>query len=210
MSLEGIQKHEIARALELPSRAKDLHRNLRNTLVRASNTGKLLTSPSRIHQLVRLLPEPPSQIAQDLHQLELRDGACCIVGGEKNQGRDRDIAHLARDDGAWFDFTLTVREHGKQLELVAYDFEIRFPPGMGAPFLRFDLNLPEHHNEARELRSHLHPGSDDVLAPAPLMSPLELLTLFVDGLRWPEERKRRAPTAFERDWFQRTHADLQR
>lgn len=204
MSLEAIQQHELARALELPARAKALHRDLRDALVRASNTGKLLTPPIRIHQLVRLLPEPPSQIAQELQERELHAGAYCIVGGEKNQGRDHNIAHLARNDGAWFDFSITVREHGKQLELVAYDFEIRFPPGMGAPFLRFDLNLPDHHNETRELRSHLHPGSDDILAPAPLMSPLEILALFVDGLRWPQERKQRAPTAFEVDWFQQT------
>lgn len=210
MSLEAIQQHELARTLELPARAKDLHRDLRDALVRASNTGKLRTPPIRIHQLVRLLPEPPSQIAQELQERALHHGAFCIVGGEKNQARDRDLAHLARDDGAWFDFSITVREHGRQLDLVAYDFEIRFPPGMGAPFLRFDLNLPDHRNEAREMRSHLHPGSDDILAPAPLMSPVELMALFVDGLRRPEERKRRAPTAFELSWYQETHASLRR
>ncbi len=206
MSLDSVQTHVLARTLELPSRARELHRDLRNALVRASNTGRLLTSPSEIHRLVRLLPEPPQQIAQELQERRLHAGAFCIVGGEKNQDRDRSRAHLARSDEAWFDFSITVRERGGQLELLAQDFEIRFPPGMGTPFLRFDLNLPAHRNEAREMRCHLHPGSDDILAPAPLMSPLELLTLFVEGLRWPEERKRRDPTAFEVDWFQRTHA----
>ena len=208
MSLQTLQEHALARTLKLPARAKDLHRDLRNALVRASNAGKIQNSPTEIHQLVRLLPEPPSQIAQDVEKLKLHDGACCIVGGEKNQGRDRNIAHLARNDGAWFDFSITVREHGNQLELVAYDFEIRFPPGMGAPFLRFDLNLPDHRNETRELRSHLHPGSDDILAPAPRMSPLEILALFIDGLRRPEGRKPRAPTAFELNWFEQTHASF--
>jgi hypothetical protein len=208
MSLQAVQKHELARALELPSRARDLHRDLRNALVRASNARKLLTSPAEIHRLVRLLPEPPSQITQDLQKLKLHDGACCIVGGEKNQERARHIAHLARDDGAWFDFSITVRENGTQLELVAYDFEIRFPPGMGIPFLRFDLNLPDRRTETRGLRSHLHPGSDDILAPAPRMSPLEILGLFIDGLRRSEERKRRTSTTFERDWFQQTLTSL--
>jgi hypothetical protein len=210
MSLDAVQTHALARALELPSRAKELHRDLRNALVRASNTGRLLTSPIEIHRLVRLLPEPPPQIAQELQERRLHEGAFCIVGGEKNQARDRGLAHLARNDGAWFDFSITVRERGGQLALLAQDFEMRFPPGMGAPFLRFDLNLPAHRNEARELRCHLHPGADDLLVPAPLMSPLELLGLFIDGLRWPEDRKRREPTAFEVDWFGQTQASFQR
>jgi hypothetical protein len=96
------------------------------------------------------------------------------------------------------------------LELLAQDFEIRFPAGAGTPFLRFDLNLPTHRNETRDMRCHLHPGSDDILAPAPLMSPLELLALFLDGMRWPQDRKRRDPTAFEVDWFEQTHAGLRR
>ena len=76
------------------------------------------------------------------------------------------------------------------------------------PFLRFDLNLPAHRNEERELRSHLHLGCEDVLSPAPLMSPREILALFINGLRLPEasaHRKRRAPTEFEIDWFRETH-----
>lgn len=208
MSLDAVQTHVLARALELPSRARELHRDLRNALVRASNTEQLLTSPSEIHRLIKLLPEPPPQIAQELQERRLHEGAFCIIGGEKNQGRERSRAHLVRNDEAWFDFSITVRERGGQLELLAQDFEIRFPAGMGTPFLRFDLNLPAHRNEAREMRCHLHPGSDDILAPAPLMSPLELLTLFVDGLRWPEDRKRRDPTAFEVDWFRQTHASF--
>lgn len=210
MSFDAIQRHQLERELELPDRAKVLHRELRNTLVRASNAEKLLTPPNAIHRIVQLLPEPPLQLAEDLKQRELRDGAFCIVGGEKNQNRDLNLAHLARSDGAWFDFSITVRERGAGLELLAYDFEIRFPTGMGMPFLRFDLNLPAHRNEDREMRSHMHLGCEDILAPAVLMSPRELLALFVDGLRWPEDRKRREPTGFEVSWFQGTHAAVQR
>jgi hypothetical protein len=90
------------------------------------------------------------------------------------------------------------RERRGALELLAYDFELRFPPGAGAPFVRFDLNLPAHHNEERELRAHMHLGSDDVISPALMMAPGEMLALFLDGLRRPEDRpKPRAPTAFE-------------
>jgi len=210
MSFEAVQEHVTGRMLELPSRARGLHRELRNVLRRASDAGKLLTGPNEIYQLVRLLHEPPPQVAEQLEAQGLHEGAFCIVGGEKNQNRDHDIAHLARDDGAWFDFSITVRERRKQLELVAQDFEIRLPPGMSTPFLRFDYNLPAHRNEEREMRCHLHPGSDDILVPAPLMSPMEMLALFIDGLRWPEERKRRGRTPFEVEWFQQMHAKLQR
>lgn len=102
-----------------------------------------------------------------------------------------------------------MRESNHRLELIAYDFEIRFPPGTGAPFLRFDLNLPAHRNEDRELRSHLHPGSNDILVPAPMMSPTELLTLFVDGLGLATNREEpRDLTAYEIEWFRNTHAAL--
>jgi hypothetical protein len=75
---------------------------------------------------------------------------------------------------------------------------------MGASFLRFDLNLPEHENQQRELRCHLHPGSDDVLVPAPMMSPLEVLDLFTHEARMPVGRKPRTPTEFEVGWLQQT------
>ena len=57
---------------------------------------------------------------------------------------------------------------------------------------------------SNELRCHLHPGSDDISIPAPLMSPREILWLFTHGLRWPADRKQRNPTAFEVAWFAET------
>jgi hypothetical protein len=209
MSFAAVQDHALARRLELPARAKVLWRDLRNSLIAGSNTGALRTSPNEIHRLVRLLDEPPPTVADELRVRDLLGSAHCIVGGEKNQHRDRGVAHLVRDDEAWFDFTITVRERTGELELLAYNFEIRFPAAMGAPFLRFDLNLPEHRNEDRELRSHLHPGSDDVHVPSPLMSPAELVALFVDGLRRPTNREKwRAPTAFELQWLRASHDEL--
>lgn len=52
-------------------------------------------------------------------------------------------------------------------------------------FVRFDLNMPGHHNEAPGLRCHLHPGHDDLQVPAPFMKPLEIVDLCVYGLTWP-------------------------
>ncbi|MBC7977651.1 MAG: hypothetical protein H7138_21960 [Myxococcales bacterium] len=171
--------------------------------------GKLRTPPEQVNRLVALLPEPEANLAAQLRARDLHVGAYCIVGGAKNLKRDRSLAHFTRDDDAWFDFTITVREQAGQLELLAYDFEIRFPPGRGVPFVRFDLNLPAHRNEDRELRSHQHPGSDDLQMPAPLMTPTEVLALFVEGLRLATNRdKPRDPTAFEVAWYRDTHAAL--
>ena len=209
MSLDAVQGHALSRALVLPSRAKALCRELRNALRAASDTGQLRTSPHEVFQRVQILDEPPPTVAEQLQALGLFRHAYCIVGGDKNQDRDRGIAHLVRDDDAWFDFSITVREQGGELALLAYNFEIRFPPAMGAPFLRFDLNLPEHRNELRELRSHLHAGSDDVQIPAPMMAPGELIALFVHGLRRSAERPEwRTPTAFELHWLRTTHDAL--
>ena len=209
MSLEAIQDHALARTLVLPTRAKGLCRDLRNMLIQANRSHTLLTSPKDIHQLVQVLDEPPPMVADQLRLRRLLGDAYCIVGGAKNNDRNRAVDHFVRDDGAWFDFTITVRERTGELELLAYNFEIRFPSAMGAPFLRFDLNLPEHRNEDRELRSHLHAGSDDLYVPAPLLAPGELVTLFVDGLRRPVNREKwRRPTPFEIQWFQTTHEEL--
>ena len=209
MSFETWQEHALSRAIALPSGAKELRQELRNVLRKASDTGKLRTSPHQIYQLVEVLREPPPPVARQLRERELHTNAYCIVGGEKNLKRDRRLAHFTRDDDSWFDFTITVREEGGRLELLAYDFEIRFPPGAGTPFLRFDLNLPAHRNEDRDLRSHLHPGSNDILVPAPLMSPTEVLTLFLDGLQLATNREEpRDLTAYEIEWFRNTHAAL--
>jgi len=211
MSFAALQDHALSRVLALPPRAKDLQRDLRNALLQARDNDKLATSPQEVFQLVTLLPELPDNVAGQLRAGGLHANAYCIAGGEKNQERDRVRRHFKRNDGAWFDFTITVREHGGQLELLAYDFEIRFPSGAGTPFLRFDLNLPGHRNQDRDLRSHLHPGSDDVQVPTPLMTPIEVLALLIDGLRLPADRdKPRGLTAFEIGWFRDTHASLTR
>jgi hypothetical protein len=209
MSFEALQAHALARDVRLPARAKDLERELRGVLRKASDVSVLRTPPQEILQLVRILSEPPPNVAKQLRDRDLLRNAFCIVGGDKNQDRDRRLRHFTRDDDAWFDFTITVREEHGQLTLLAYDFEIRFPPAGGAPFLRFDLNLPEHRNEDRELRSHMHPGSDDIILPWPRMSPTEALTMLVHDLRRAANRpKPRGPTAFEVEWLRDTHAVL--
>jgi hypothetical protein len=209
MTIAAIQAHVLSRKLELPPRARDLERQLRNTLIHASDTHALLTPPHEVFQLVKLSRDPPPNIAGQLVGAGLRANAFFIEGGDKNQERNPARRHFKRNDGAWFDFTIAVCELRDGLEFLAYDFEIRFPPGCGTPFLRLDLNPPAHTNTERDLRAHMHPGSDDILVPTPLLSPHEVLTLFTDGLRLPAHRdKPRNPTIFEVDWFRDTHAAL--
>jgi hypothetical protein len=112
------------------------------------------------------------------------------VGGVKNFARDPGLPHFTRIDGAWFDFAVTVRrQRGAPLLLLAYDFEIRMPDELSPPtFVRFDLNRPEHPNEYRGSRSHVHPGSDDFSVPFPLLSPAELLDVILHRVQLEDDR----------------------
>jgi hypothetical protein len=209
-SLSDLDAYTQARNPALAQSPKALFRDLKKQLLDASNNGAISTSPQEILGQLKLfnaseLGEKQPVLANDLLVRELRDDAFSITGGQKNQNRSLALHHFARDDGAWFDFTLTGREYPERIELLAYDFEIRLRPGSGAPFLRFDLNLPDHRNDQRDLRSHLHCGTDDLLLPAPLMTPGELLALFIYGIRIPASRKAaRTVTRFECNWFVET------
>jgi hypothetical protein len=136
----------------------ELLRGLRSKLLKASNGGLLRTGSDQIHKWVRLDPldvRRPEETPPD---------ANIIVGAIKDFGRDPANARLIRDDGAWLHFTITALEAADRLQILAYDFELVFPDGHTPPFFRIDLNLPGHENEEREMRSHLHPGHDDLQA----------------------------------------------
>ncbi|WP_437765087.1 hypothetical protein WMF27_31820 [Sorangium sp. So ce281] len=145
------------------------------------------TSQNEINKWVKLDPKDnpndPERPAVGPH---------IIVGGVKDFRREPESAHLVRGDGAWIHFTITVNWDGrKRLSLIAYDFEIVFPPGHSPRFIRVDLNEPGHENETRELRSHIHPGNDDLLLPAPVLAPAEILHYFLHGLRARDPEKLR-------------------
>jgi hypothetical protein len=198
----SLQTHTLERAdsLGLPKTARDLRDELRTMLLKASDDHTIRTTPAQILGGHLSLLEPPQRVDKALREAGIDQGAKCIFGGEKNQDREVALAHFMRDDAAWFDFSITVRQTPGGLELLAYDFEIRAVPNVAAPFLRFDLNLPAHRNEQRELRCHVHPGSDDVLIPAPLLGPIELLHLFLNGLR-VGRRAARLRSSFELAWL---------
>jgi hypothetical protein len=169
---------------ELPETEDDLLRALRKMARAASDEHILKTQPHEVFELIKMT-EPPAEA-------RAITGARAIIGGEKNQHRRKDRKHFLRADGAWFDFAITVAwSVGGPLQLLAYDFEIRFPESQQPAWIRLDLNLPGHDNDMDGLRSHLHPGNDDLQAPAPVLSPLELLGLFLHGFtttRRPRQR----------------------
>jgi hypothetical protein len=209
MSWRDVEAHTQSRRFVLPSSARDLRRKLRALLVGAHNTGELSSSPEEIQASVKIISKLPSSLADKLKARSLHQGACCIEGGDPNRSRDPDGSHLRRSDGAWFDFSITVREVNSRVEVLTYRFEIRFPPGIGAPFMRFDHNLPEvvADKPVTEPRSHLHPGHDDLRVPTPRMSPEEVTRILLHELR-PERAKLRTPTPFEIGWYKDTHTLL--
>lgn len=150
-----------------------LHREIRSYLLRASDQRLLLEAPEVIRR--QLLFAGPD-----------RHGYFDIaVGTRRNFNRDLAEPHFTRKDGGWFDFQLQVRQDDSGAEIIAYDFELRLPSGGGFDFVRYDLNPPGHDNQEDGLRSHVHLNADDdgLAAPAPVMSPFEILDLFLHGLR---------------------------
>jgi hypothetical protein len=141
-------------------------------LTTASNEGILKTKLNEIYKLLKIT-KPTKGIIE-------------ITGGQRNFNRIKEIPHFERCDGCWFDFAILVDENIKPAEIIAFDFEIRFLENNPTKFLRFDLNLPEHNNDDKGKRFHIHPGNDDLMIHASPMSPLEILHLFLYDLKIPE------------------------
>jgi hypothetical protein len=114
------------------------------------------------------------------------DSIWIIYGGTsrdpKNFNRDKALPHFERKDGGWFDFSLSVDERTKPAQITFYTFELRFPVTHRIEFIKFDLNPPDHDNDKRDIRSHIHPGHDDLMIHSPPMNPLEILHLFLYDL----------------------------
>jgi hypothetical protein len=163
--------------------SKQLHREIRSYLIKASDQRLLGESPTDIHRLL-LFGGP--------------DGKGCFdiaIGTVRNFNRNAGLPHFTRRcDGAWFDFQLQVKEAEGRAEIIAYDFELRLPAGNGVDFVRFDLNPPGSDNQEDGLRSHLHLNADDdgLAVPAPVMSPFEILDVFLHGVQ-RTGRIRRSP-----------------
>jgi hypothetical protein len=161
--------------LEVPN-AKVLHGQLLQIFNVARNKKILLTDQPSVRKLLKI----KNGSAKD--EIE-------IIGGERNFKRRKDTPHFERRDGCWFDFAIALKQTRKSAEVIGFNFEIRFPDNVSVRFMRFDFNLPEHDNEERGMRFHIHPGCDDFMVNAPPMSPIEILNLFLYGFNIPEKQR---------------------
>jgi hypothetical protein len=160
--------------------AKILRAEILKCLTLASDERILL---NRLDEINKLLKLRPSSVIP-------KKGYSEIMGGDKNQKREFHVPHFKLNNGCWFDFAITIDETGKTAQIIGFDFEIRFPQKEGetkVPFLRIDLNLPEHNNDERNIRFHLHPSNDDIMIHSPPMSPLEILHMFLYGINIPDK-----------------------
>ena len=183
---QEIQQRSLQACSLKVTNAKELRTQIFRTLTQAHNEGVLSTKLSEIYGLLKMS-------SQNQQQVVILGGLEKV--GTKNFKRSKDIPHFARVDGCWFDFAITIDESQKPAEIIGFDFEIRFPESVPIQFIRFDLNLPGHDNQADGLRFHLHPGSDDFMIHSPPMSPLEILHVFLYGLEIPEKMRRQTPPA---------------
>jgi hypothetical protein len=157
-------------------KTKTLFRQILHALTIAYDE-KLTTKPDEIRGLLKL----------DKSSVIKQQGYWDIIGGEKNQKRIRDIPHFSLTNGCWFDFAILVYENNKEAEIIGFNFEIRFPEEMPSRFLRIDFNPPNHANDDKNMRLHLHPGHDDIMIHSPPMSPIEILHLFLYGIDIPDK-----------------------
>lgn len=83
--------------------------------------------------------------------------------------------HFHFDSGARLSFTLSLREEGKQSELVSFRFHYQLPDGIAPSFIRFDLNRSMDADSLKEPRCHVHPGMESARIPTVLYTPIEIL-----------------------------------
>lgn len=168
---------------------KQLYREIRNYLIKASDQRLLQDGQEAIYK--NLLFRGPDQ-----------DQKCEIaVGTVRNFNRVKALPHFTRTDGGWFDFQLRLKEYPNKIEILEYDFELRMPDGAPFEFVRFDLNPDDDRDRVKKdgLRSHQHLNSDDdgFAVPAPVLSPFEILDLFLHGLRRTGRIRSRPAAAIE-------------
>lgn len=191
---ERLQPHVLQRCdgllVEHSDRPSALHRALVERVDEALKKGQLCSAHAG-DKLVRRFANEASKLPRDL-PLHAAWSYEAIHGGEKVFRQERGPLNLERDDGAWFHFSIALRsqQKSKRIELLGYNFELVFPhtSRRGPSFLRWDFNPPGHTNDQRSLRAHLHPGVDEeaehAQVPKPVMHPIELLSLFIERLRW--------------------------
>ena len=131
----------------------------------AADEGVLRTPPETIFRLLKSEERNPDRATV----------VVALLGGTTFDKGQRDDEFFIRSDGARLSFGVTVAyPRGAEPELLTYRFHLRFPRNSSPAFIRFDLN-DESNEPLIEPRSHLHPGSDDLRLPVPVMTPVEIL-----------------------------------
>lgn len=171
---EKIQERTLQSAPMTVKSARFLRTQMLKCLTEAYDNGILKTKINEIYKLLKL--EEANNHGKNIKNL---------TGGELNFKRRKELPHFERVDGSWFDFGILVDETKKEAVIIGFHFEIRFLDEKSINFLRFDLNLPEHNNQDKGKRYHIHPGNDDFMIHSPPMAPLEILYMFLYDLYLP-------------------------
>jgi hypothetical protein len=101
------------------------------------------------------------------------DAGFISLGPEFDQGPTE--SHYKLKSKTRLSFGITLREANGRCKLISYRFHLHLGTARGPSFLRFELNRDGHQNPLFEPRSHVHPGSDDIRLPFPVLKPVELL-----------------------------------
>ncbi len=102
----------------------------------------------------------------------------------------RDGSSFERLDGLKCHFKMTVLEKGsgknKQIEVLSYVLHVDGQSEACPSFLRWEFATERKHNvdAVKEPLSHLHPGHDHIRLPSPVLSPKELIGVFLGLENW--------------------------
>lgn len=156
-----------------PLKPDDLRAEIRALLIGASDEGAL-SSP--LHEIFNLL-----NYSVETNETRKYVSLSC---GESMDNGEAAGSFLYKPDGSRLSFAVTVVFDGHASgALVAYRFHLKFPDESVPPFLRFDLNRePSTHEPLHEPRYHIHPGSNEIRAQIPPMTPAQVLHKLIYGV----------------------------
>jgi hypothetical protein len=173
-ALRRLQQRLSAATSALPVTPQGLYEQVRVQLVRAIREDALQNGLYTVKKLLRLTPDPKHGPSYWV-----------LTGGPIDFRRTAEPdpeTRFVRTDRGIVHFQLTLREcDARSIEVIAYGFEVYFPSRDPIAFVRYDLNFRGHDNDEAGLRSHLHPGNDDLQLPSPVLEPLEALLLVLYG-----------------------------
>lgn len=170
---------------------------------RTRNTWAIALAERRDDRIVSALPVEPIEMTQLLvwTKIQLRAVAASGVDADKlvqitgDHQRERALVcgdrkglEFIRQDGIACNFKIVVREVGSSLELLSYVLHLNAPKDhqTGPLFLRWEY-APERKKNVdavKEPLAHLHPGHDHVRVPSPVLSPKELISVFLSVELW--------------------------